>query len=146
MAYTSYHYQGGNLAPGDFAYSNANNPILRVRHDTVMVHDMTYMPCNPGFYKDYGLEGHRNCAENIAGAIKDAGFGDKVSFYELPDPWNLFQNTPMYSLKGLGTSHAGDFIEMEALMDCLVAVSACPFETDGFNGGVSTDILVAILD
>lgn len=103
------------------------------------------MSCNPGFYDEMGLRGHRNCAENLAEALAEAGWGEGGGRLGLPDPWNLFQNTPNYSLKGLNTSRAGDFIEVEALMDCLVVASACPFDRDGFNGGKATDIAMVIV-
>ena len=44
------------------------------------------------------------------------------------DPFNVFQNTPDYSLKDLGCSRAGDFVEFEVLGDCVVGVSACPYD------------------
>lgn len=104
------------------------------------------MSCNPGFYDDLGLHGHRSCAENLAEAMAAAGHAEQVGRLDLPDPLNLFQNTPNYSLKGINTSRAGDFIELEALMHCLVVASACPFDSDGFNGGKATDIAMVIVD
>ena len=145
MSYTRYRHSGGALAAGDFLYTNDNNRILRIRHDTVKVHDMTYMSCNPGFYSDQGLVGHRNCAENLAEALDRAGYGDVVSRLDLPDPWNLFQNTPNYTLRGLNTSKAGDYIELEALMDVLVVGSSCPYDQKGFNDGKATDVAIEIV-
>ena len=60
------------------------------------------------------------------------------SYLEVADPFNIFQNTPYYTLKPLNPSRAGDYIEMEALADCVCAVSCCPYELDGFNGGEIT--------
>lgn len=146
MSYTRYQHRGATPAAGDYLYSNDNNRMLRIRRDTVKVHDMTFMSCNPGFYDELGLRGHRSCAENLAEAMREAGYGERVGRLELPDPLNFFQNTPNYSLKGINTSRAGDFIELEALMDCLVVASACPFDRDGFNGGKATDVAVVIVD
>lgn len=61
---------------------------------------------------------------------------------EVVDPFNIFQNTPYYSLKALNCSRPGDFIELRAEMDLVVAVSSCPFEAEGFNGGEVTDVAV----
>jgi len=56
---------------------------------------------------------------------------------DIPDPLNLFQNTRP---KVDGTidyqpaaTEAGEYITLKALIDCLVAISACPFdgEIDG---------------
>ena len=148
MSHTRYKHRGGAIAAGDTLYSNAHRPILRVRTDTVKVHDMTYMACNPGFYAEMGLAGHRNCAKNLAEAIERAGYGGRgrlEGILDLPDPWNLFQNTPNYTLKGLNTSRAGDYIELEALMDVLVVASSCPYDQDGFNGGEATDVMIEIV-
>ncbi len=37
------------------------------------------------------------------------------------------QNTPNYSLKALGCSKPGDYIQFEALKDCICAASCCPY-------------------
>lgn len=60
------------------------------------------------------------------------------------DPFNIFQNTPNYTLKPLGNSKAGDYIEFEALKDIVAAASCCPYDLGGFNGGKVTDIAVVI--
>lgn len=64
------------------------------------------------------------------------------SYLEVTDPFNIFQNTPNYSLKPLGSSKPGDFIEFEALEDAVCAASCCPYDLDGFNGGHITDVAV----
>ena len=60
-----------------------------------------------------------------------------LEYLDIPDPINLFQSTRP---KADGTidyqpaaTKAGEYIALRALMDCLVAISACPFdgETDG---------------
>ncbi|KAL9095816.1 MAG: hypothetical protein Q9165_001813 [Trypethelium subeluteriae] len=148
VSYTRYHHRGGALAAGDRLYTNDNRPILRIRADTVRVHDMTFMACNPGFYAEQGLAGHRNCAENLVEGLRSWGVGEGVvrDRLDLPDPWNVFQNTPEYTLKGgLGTSRAGDYIELEAEMDVLVVGSSCPYDVDGFNGGEATDVMIEIV-
>ncbi|KAI9655836.1 MAG: hypothetical protein M1821_005271 [Bathelium mastoideum] len=152
VAATRYELSGGAIAVGDLLYSNDQRPMLRLRRDTVKVHDMTYMACNPGFYAEMGLEGHRSCAENLADAVREAGYGSGEGDggvvkgrLDLPDPWNVFQNTPNYTLKALNTSRAGDYVELEALMDVLVVASSCPYDVDGFNGGVATDVMIEIV-
>jgi hypothetical protein len=44
----------------------------------------------------------------------------------------------------LGSSKAGDFVEFEAMQDCVCACSSCPYDAEGFNGGKITDIAVVI--
>jgi len=63
------------------------------------------------------------------------------------DPFIYFQNTPFYTLKGaLGNSRAGDFVEFEAMGECVVGVSCCTFEAGGLNGERATDVEVVVLD
>lgn len=124
MAYSRYHLDGVQPAIGECLWSNGDREVLRVVEDTVKVHDMTFMCCNPGFYEKKGLKDHRACATNIAEVMQKYGLG---GWLEVPDPFNLFQNTPNYTLKPLGCSKPGDFIQFEALLDCICAVSCCPY-------------------
>lgn len=139
MAFTRYHLSGGAIAEGDWLWTNADRKIARVIEDKVKVHDMTYMYtrcfisedrfCNPGFYEKLGQKEHRSCQSNFTEALAPY----KIERFNLPDPWNLFQNTPNYSIKGnLETSRPGDYIVIEFVEDALVAVSACPFTLDGY--------------
>lgn len=140
MAYTR-HAIGGNAPPeiGECLYTNRDEPIFKLLADTVKTHDMLYMACNPGFYKRLDQEGHRSCATNIAEAMKPYGM---KSFLEVTDPFNIFQNTPYFSLKALNSSRAGDYVEFEALKDAVCAVSSCPYDSHGFNGGNVTEVAV----
>ena len=61
---------------------------------------------------------------------------------ETRDPFNVFQNTPAYSLKPINTSRAGDYVQFEVLLDCVIGWSCCPFDIGGFNGGEITDVRV----
>lgn len=141
MAYTRYHLSGAPAAVGEHLYTNADSPIFRIAQDTVKVHDMTFMSCNPDFYRKMGYpKDHRSCSQNITEAME--GWGLEELDIRGTDPLNLFQNTPLYTIKALGSSKPGDYVEMEALMDCVVAISCCPYEGNGFNGGKVTDVAV----
>lgn len=139
MAYTRYHLSGVTPAVGEYLWTNADKPIFKVVEDTVKVHDMTFMSCFPKMYEDAGIQGHRSCATNIAEVMQPYGMKDWLG---VTDPFNIFQNTPNYSLKRLGSSKPGDYIEFEAMQDCVCAVSCCPFDLEGFNGGRVSDIAV----
>ncbi|CAK4030597.1 Hypothetical predicted protein [Lecanosticta acicola] len=139
MAYTRYHLSGVTPAVGEYLWTNRDEPILRITDDTVKVHDMTFMSCFPEMYAKLGIQNHRSCAGNIAEAMKPFGMG---SYLEITDPFNLFQNTPNYSLKRLGSSQPGDYIEFEAMKDTICAASCCPYDLDGFNGGQITAVAV----
>ncbi|KAF4552095.1 Hypothetical protein D9617_11g009430 [Elsinoe fawcettii] len=137
MSYTRYHLSGITPAIGECLWTNKDEPILRITADTVKVHDMTFMSCFPEMYQKLGLEGHRSCASNIAEVMAPHGMR---SYLDVTDPFNIFQNTPNYSLKRLGSSKPGDYIEFEALKDTICAVSSCPYDLNGVNGGHITEI------
>lgn len=144
MAYTRFHLSGVTPAVGECLWTNRDRPLLRLTADTVKVHDMTFMSCFPELYEKEGLKGHRSCAGNIAEAMERWGMR---SYLEITDPFNIFQNTPNYSLKGgLGCSRPGDYVEFEALDDAVVAISSCPYDLGGFNGGKITDVAVVIAE
>ncbi|KAJ9499048.1 hypothetical protein H2202_005205 [Exophiala xenobiotica] len=135
-------YALGGLAPpraGESLYTNRDRRMFTLVDDTVKTHDSLFMACNPGFYARQGEPGHRSCATNMAEAM--APWGMK-HWSEVIDPFNVFQNTPYYTLKGLNCSKPGDYVEMKAEMDAVCSVSSCPFERDGFNGGKATEIAV----
>ena len=159
MAYTRYHLDGVTPAIGEYLWTNNDEPILQLVDDTVKVHDMTFMSCFPKMYEKEGIKGHRSCASNIAEVMEPYGMGSHLEVtgrlcggawvevhatHTPADPFNIFQNTPNYSLKPLGSSKPGDYIEFKALQDCICAASSCPYDLDGFNGGKVTDVAVVL--
>jgi uncharacterized protein YcgI (DUF1989 family) len=143
MAYTRYRLRGATPAIDECLYTNRDRPLFRITADCVKMHDMTFPCCYPELYEKAGLKGHRACATNIAEAMGKFGMR---SHLEVPDPFNIFQNSPFYALKGgLGCSRAEDYIEFEAMDNAVVAVSSCPYDLEGLNGGKVTDVAVAIV-
>ncbi|KAK3650916.1 hypothetical protein LTR56_005967 [Elasticomyces elasticus] len=139
MDYTRYHLRGVTPAIGECLWTNKDEPILQLVDDTCHVHDMTFMSCFPEMYAKKGVENHKSCAGNMAEVMKPYGMN---SYLDASSPFNIFQNTPNYSLKRLGSSKPGDQVTFKALKDCICAASCCPYDLDGFNGGLVTDIAV----
>ena len=137
------HAMGGAAPPtvGESLYTNRDRKMFTLIADTVKTHDLLFMACNPGFYARLDQAGHRSCATNVAEAMAPWGM---QHWSEVVDPFNVFQNTPYYSLKALNCSRAGDYVEFRAEMDCVVALSSCPFDGEGFNGGKVTDVAVVV--
>jgi uncharacterized protein YcgI (DUF1989 family) len=81
------------------------------------------------------------CQENIAGAIAEFGLGEE----QVHDPFNIFMKT---GLDNDGKyfwvppdAVQGDYIELQAELDCLVAVSICPGRSSGpVNHAVTFEI------
>lgn len=124
MSYTRFSLQGVVADIGESLLTNHGEPALRVIADTVKVHDMTFMSCYPELYAERGVPGHRSCTMNITEAMEPYGITTRL---QLPDPLNLFQNSPNYTLKSIGCSKPGDYIEFEAQKDLVCGLSCCPW-------------------
>ena len=107
-------------------YSNKRNPLLLLEEDTVGVHDLLSPACDYYLYKDLGFDEHSSCRGNLVATLERFN----VTAPSLPDPHNIFQNTPIVDLAGRqevreSPSKAGDYVLLEALQDLLVIVAAC---------------------
>jgi uncharacterized protein len=135
-----------NLAVGDILQSNWRNPMFEIIHDDVGMHDVITSMCDQRRYeRDYGVEGHRSCRTNFTEALAPWGLAE----WQMPDPFNLFQNAPIHEDRSFGneipTGKAGDKIVLRTLMDSIGAVSACPQDLNPCNGFRPSPILVRIL-
>jgi uncharacterized protein YcgI (DUF1989 family) len=126
--------------PGDVLVTNRYRPILAIVADTSPGgHDTLIAACSRAMYAHAGAgEGHANCADNLAHALE--GHGHVLPF--TPSPWNLFMLAPVADGRTIDyvrpTSRPGDYVEVEARMDCLMAFSACPDDVYPTNGGDGT--------
>jgi uncharacterized protein YcgI (DUF1989 family) len=113
---------------GDPLVTNHRRPIAELVADTSPgVHDTMIAACDLYRYKNLGVEGyHDNCADNMRLALKAIGLRAR----EVPQPFNLWMNIPIksdYSIDWLPpVSKAGDHVDIKAIMDCVVVMSACP--------------------
>jgi uncharacterized protein len=133
------------LQQGMKLYSNRRNPMFELVEDRVGRHDMLFAACDPRRYKDdFGLEGHSNCREALTDALSDRDIG----YDQIPDPVNWFMNVGI-GQRGVLEIHESlaersDYVLLEALMDTLIAVTACPQDQNQTNNQNPTDILVRI--
>jgi uncharacterized protein YcgI (DUF1989 family) len=133
------------LQQGMTLLSNRRNKMLELVEDTVGRHDMLFAACDPQRYQDdFGLADHPNCREALSEALTPFGVG----YDQIPDPVNLFMNV---SIKQRGElevreplSERNDYVIFQALMDCVIAVSACPQDQNATNGAKPTDVLVRV--
>lgn len=129
---------------GDILLTNLRNPMAQIVEDTVGVHDLLIAACDPYYYAEVGYPGHHSCHQNFIDVLEPYG----IKPWEYPDPFNIFQNTQIRSdgswFQDDPPSKAGDYIMLNFKMDTLCAVSACPFDLDGFNDGEPTPIQVEI--
>ncbi|MEO9180221.1 MAG: urea carboxylase-associated family protein [Acidimicrobiales bacterium] len=130
-----------NLVPGDILQSNWRRPMLEVLTDDVGMHDLITQMCDERRYRlDYNVDGHRSCRTNFTEVLAPWGIEEWV----MPDPVNLFQNAPIHSDRTFGnqvpTSVAGDSIVFRAMLDSIVAGSACPQDLNPCNGFSPTPV------
>lgn len=121
---------------GDSMVTNQRRPILTLLEDTSPgIHDTLLAACDRYRYELLGcIEYHNNCTDNLAAALAELGY----RALETPSPWNLFMNIPVGSGGSLSfeapVSNPGDYVLLEAEMDCVVAFSACPQDIVPING------------
>jgi uncharacterized protein YcgI (DUF1989 family) len=133
---------------GEPFVTNRRRPILVLEEDASPgVHDMLCAACDPERYTGLGVEGwHASCQENLRGAMAELGF-ERV---EVPQPINLFMNIPVRDDGGLGwepaPTRAGDSVTLQAVMDCIVVVSACPQDIVPINNGRPSPVAIELLD
>lgn len=119
---------------GDTLFSNKYNKMLTVVEDKVGKHDILYPACSPGMYKaQYNItEYHPSCWENLSSNLKQIGV-DEV----LPTPFNIFQNSQVDNTGKLKIeapiSKSGDYIDLKAEKDLIIAVSACSVKESACN-------------
>lgn len=139
--------QNGSLKieKGNHLFSNQYNQMLTVIEDTVGKHDLLFPACSPAMYKaQYKFnEYHPSCSVNLEKAVTKYGVKE-----EIPTPFNIFMNTNTAANGKItvdeSLSKAGDFIELRAEMDLIIAISACPVEESKCNGYQCTPIKVQV--
>jgi uncharacterized protein len=136
-----------SLEVGDNLESNWRRPMFRIVRDDVGSHDVITQMCDDRRYRiDYGVDGHRSCRTNFAEAYAPWGIAE----WEMPDPFNLFQNAPIHPDRRFGNEippgKAGDAIVLEVLMDSIAGISACPQDLNPCNGFKPSPILARVHD
>jgi uncharacterized protein YcgI (DUF1989 family) len=133
------HVSLGKIIPqvGDSIMTNQRRPILTITADTSPgIHDTLMAACDIYRYQLLGAEGyHDNCTDNLGQALDGIG----IKRISQPAPFNIFMNVPV-SADGSTLTYVpavaapGDYLELRAEMDCIVAFSACPQDMIPING------------
>ncbi len=132
-----------HLTAGDRLWSTPPRmrPMFTIIKDTVQhrigpdragTHDLLYGRCNGrNIELKTGRAGQPNCQSNLEAAIAEFNLTPDY----VHDPLNVFMKTGMDQDDRLfyvaSDAKSGDYLEMLAEMDCLVAISACPGSSSG---------------
>jgi urea carboxylase-associated protein 1 len=124
------------VTTGHTLYSELSNPMFTITADTCGRHDLLAGSCNAEIDKvRYGVDAHYGCVENFLAALEPYGIARK----DVPMSLNLFMNCPV-DASGAWTiatpiSKPGDYVDLRAEMDCVVALSNCPQDLNPCNDG-----------
>jgi uncharacterized protein len=124
------------VTTGHVLYSELSNPMFTILADTCGRHDLLAGSCNAEIDKvRYGVDAHYGCVENFIAALEPYG----IAREDIPMSLNLFMNCAV-DASGAWTiatpvSKAGDYIDLRAEMDCVIALSNCPQDLNPCNDG-----------
>jgi urea carboxylase-associated protein 1 len=133
------------ITTGHMLYSELSRPMLTIVADTCGRHDLLAGSCNAEIDKvRYGVDAHYGCVENFVAALQPWG----IERPDIPMSLNLFMNCPVQP-DGRWTiaepvSQAGDFVDLRAEMELVVALSNCPQDLNPCNSGMLKPLGITI--
>lgn len=131
------------LTKGHVLFSTRHHPMFTIVADTVGAggHDLLAGMCSQASNEaKFGVTGTPNCTATLTAA---------VSLFDIPPdclsgPFNVFMNMMIDDAGGVSIheprSRDGDHIDLQAEMDCIVAISNCPQEWGPTNARHPTPI------
>jgi uncharacterized protein YcgI (DUF1989 family) len=135
------------LTTGHHLYSTKATQLMTITADTVGVHDLISGSCSEftNAFR-YGVRGTPNCRSNFERALRPYG----IPLAEIPYSFNAFMNTPVASDGKTGIqepkSKAGDYLDLRANLDLLIAISNCPQERNPCNAFNPTPLGVVVYE
>jgi uncharacterized protein len=152
MAATKLVNTAWNLKVDMPLYSNRSRPMMTLVADTVGIHHIGGGYCNKWSNKAKFPERGEgpNCHDNLVAALSDLGLSAEYIAMHLnpdmcismwmkynyqPDGRRVYDHTP---------TKAGDYSDLRADMDLLVAISACPQDRNNVNGFNPTTLRVMV--
>jgi uncharacterized protein len=115
------------VGKGSRLYSDMGNLLFTVTEDTCGRHDTVGGCCSRESNRlRYGVEDGPNCRDNFLRGLAHFGMGKTDIVANI----NFFMSVPVQMDGGMaiavGYSKPGDYVELRAEMDVLVAISNCP--------------------
>lgn len=135
------------LTTGHHLYSTKATQLMTITADTCGVHDLISGSCSE--YTNafrYGVRGTPNCRSNFERVLAPYG----IPLAEIPYSFNIFMNTPISPEGKTGIqepkSKPGDYVDLRANVDLLIAISNCPQERNPCNGWNPTKLGVVVYE
>jgi uncharacterized protein YcgI (DUF1989 family) len=130
-------------------YSKYSEKLATLTRDTVGEHAFAGTCCSwQSNYARYGIPGTPNCRDNFVLAMAAHGFtakniemGSCISFF-MNENWNPDGTFEI----NLPTSKAGDYLDILAERDIIIAISNCPQERNACNAFNPTSLMVVIFN
>ena len=135
-------------AIGAALVSDRGRPMMRIVADTVGVHDLICGSCSEEYYRDrLDYRGpHRSCRSNLAEAMAPWG----VTLEDIPFSFNVFMQWPVQpdgSVRPMAApSGAGDYLDLRAELDLVIANSACPSDITPTNAHRPSPMRLVLYD
>ena len=134
-----------SLTAGHTLYSDLAQPIFKIVEDSYGSHDTIGGCCSaPSNLMLYGVPDCPGCRENFLAALAKFDMGRR----DVVPNVNFFMRVPVErggtAAIARGDSPAGSYVELEAAMDAIVAISNCPQINNPANDYKPTPIRVVI--
>jgi urea carboxylase-associated protein 1 len=132
------------ISTGHQLLSDRCGTLMTITADTCGLHDLLAGSCSEGTNRwRYGVADTPNCRANFEAALRPFG----IPLREVPYSFNIFMNVPIVDGKISivePVSKAGDYVDLRAETDLLVAISNCPQERNPCNAYAPTRLRVAV--
>lgn len=135
------------IKKGHVVWSTKGTKLMTIVADTVGVHDLISGSCSKQLNSiRYGVRGTPTCRGNFVKALEPYG----IPLGEIPYSFNIFMNTVIRPDGSANIqeprSKAGDYIDLRAEVDQIVAISNCPQERNPCNGFKPTPLHTIVFE
>lgn len=129
------------IGKGFRLFSDYGQVLMTIVEDTIGSHDTIGGCCSAAMnLLRYGVKDTPNCRDNFLSALQPYGLGSR----DIPANLNFFMRVPVAASGEAeiseGVSRPGDYVELRADRDVLVAISNCPQIFNPCNGWNPTPI------
>jgi len=137
------------LTKGHILYSNRAHPMLSIIEDKVGRHYSGGGFCSEEInFLRFKIPNTRNCADNLTSAFISHGI--QPEDFNFDCCFNIFMNLTFQPNGSMmlqePLSKPGDYIDLKAEMDSIIAISSCPQDRNPCNGFKPTPLQIKVFD